>query len=244
MHKKIKSQKDSPQRGVFFLPVNCEKKAGSLLFILLLTLSPVLHAQWSDTIQRILHGKVYPTASFDSRNSFISSSRAHIWGIKAGVEFSGRLQGGIGYNRHDKNLEKEIYFFNELGVRDSTFARLHLDYFSFYVRYVYYKTNHWKFSVMPYQLGFGNSRYRYEYHNTEFVTGKRFVIIYEPGISISYKIFQWFGAGADIGYRIMLRGNKSIPENFNSPVYSFYAIIYWGELYKMAFPETKLAKKL
>ena len=226
----------------FFLPAAGMKK---MIFMLLLVLcSPVLHAQWADTIQKILHGKIYPTASFDSRNSFVSSSRAHIWGIKAGVEFSGRLQGGIGYNRHDKNLEKEIYFTNELGVRDSTFARLHLDYFSFYIRYVYYKTKRWKFSVMPYQLGFGNSRYRYEYQNEELVTGKRFVVLYEPGISMSYKIFQWIGIGADVGYRVMLRGNKAIPENFNSPVYSFYTIIYWGELYKMTFPKTRLAKML
>jgi hypothetical protein len=212
-------------------------------FVLFFALTTNVNAQWSDTISKILHGKIFPTASFDSRNSFISSSRAHIWGVKAGVDFDGRLQGGIGYNRHDKNLEKDIYFINELGVKDSTTAFLHLDYFSFYVRYVYYKTKHWKFSVMPYQLGFGNSRYVYENSGRKAVAGKRFVVLYEPGISVSYKIFQWFGVGGDIGYRFMLRGNPAIPENFNSPTYSFYVIIYWGELYKIAFPDSKWAKK-
>jgi hypothetical protein len=212
-------------------------------FVLFFALTINVNAQWSDTISKILHGKIFPTASFDSRNSFISSSRAHIWGVKAGVDFDGRLQGGIGYNRHDKNLEKDIYFINELGVKDSTTAFLHLDYFSFYVRYVYYKTKHWKFSVMPYQLGFGNSRYVYENSGRKAVAGKRFVVLYEPGISVSYKIFQWFGVGGDIGYRFMLRGNPAIPENFNSPTYSFYVIIYWGELYKIAFPDSKWAKK-
>ncbi len=214
------------------------------LFFLVVYFPQPGNAQWSDTINKILHGKIYPTASFDSRNSFISSSRAHIWGIKAGVEFSGRLQGGIGYNRHDKNLEKEIYFRNESGIRDSVKAKLHLDYFSFYVRYVYYKKKRWKFSVMPYQLGFGNSRYKYELNGQKRISGKRFVILYEPGISISFKIFQWLGVGSDLGYRFMIRGNPAIPENFNSPIYSFYAIIYWGELYKLAFPESKWSKKL
>jgi hypothetical protein len=213
------------------------------LFVLLITGATNLHAQWSDTISKILHGKIFPTAGFDSRNSFISSNRAHIWGIKVGVDFSGRLQGGIGYNRHDKNLQKDIYFTNETGVRDSTFARLHLSYFSFYIRYVYYKTKRWKFSIMPYQLGFGNSRYRYEYNGRELVAGKRFVVLYEPGISVSYKIFQWLGVGADIGYRFMLRDNPAIPENFNSPTYAFNVQIYWGELFKMAFPESKWGKK-
>jgi hypothetical protein len=214
------------------------------LFIVLIAGATNLHAQWSDTINKILHSKFFPTAGFDSRNSFISSSRAHIWGFKVGVDFAGRLQGGIGYNRHNKNLGKEIYFTNETGGRDSTFARLHLSYFSFYIRYVYYKTKHWKFSVMPYQLGFGNSRYRYAYNGRDLVAGKRFVVLYEPGISVSYKIFQWLGVGADIGYRFMLRGNPAIPENFNSPTYAFYVQIYWGELYKIAFPKSKWGKKI
>lgn len=234
---RIKMQTQSSKKNISIL-------SKSWLLLLCLTISISSSAQWSDTIKTILHGKIFPIATFDSRNSFVNSSRAHIWGVKIGVDFSGKLQGGIGYNRHDKNLKKEIYFTNVSGNPDSTNATLHLDYFSFYMRYVYYKKNKWKFSVMPYQLGFGNSRYVYTEQGQEVVAGKRFVILYEPGISISYKIFQWFGIGADVGYRFVLRGNKAIPENFNSPIYSFYAIIYWGELYKLTFPNTRLAKKL
>lgn len=220
-------------------------KVRRFIFAFILLSFPVnVSAQWSDTLKSILHGKIFPTASFDSRNSFIDNGRAHIWGIKFGVEFSDRLQGGIGYNRHDRNLRKIIYFQDEFGNVNAATAKLHLDYCSFYVRCVYYKTKHWKFSIMPYQIGFGNSRYVYEQNGNEIVTDKRFVILYEPGISVSYKIVRWLGVGMDIGYRFMLRDNPKIPENFNSPIYSFYAIIYWGELYKMAFPSSKLTKKL
>jgi hypothetical protein len=215
----------------------------SLLFVFsLITIN--LHAQWSDTIRNILHGPIFPTASFDSRNSFVSSERAHIWGIKAGVEFSGKLQIGVGYNFHDKNLQKEIYYSNTSGILDSSLGTLHLSYVSIYTRYVYYKTQHWKFSIMPIQLGIGNSKYKFEQQGIEKETGSRTVILYEPGISVSYKIITWLGVGADIGYRFMLRDNPFIPENFNSMIYSFYAIIYWGEIYKLIFPETKLAKIL
>jgi hypothetical protein len=230
------------EKNLFFCGNNYSKR--NILLIAFFILSNYCFAQWSDTLNKILHGKIFPAASFDSRNSFISSSRAHIWGVKVGVEFADKLQGGIGYNRHDKNLEKEIIFPDQSGNPTEVKAFLHLSYFSFYIRYTYYKTKHWKFSIMPYQLGFGNSKYKYEYEGKEFVSGKRFVIIYEPGISVSYKIFQWLGAGGDIGYRFMLRNNPAIPENFNSPVYSFYSIIYWGELYKKILPKTKLAKKL
>src|ERR1041385_3363217 len=200
-----------------------KRRSVIIFFIFLFTVN--LSAQWADTLKNILHGKIFPTASFDSRNSFVSSERAHIWGVKAGVEFDGKLQIGIGYNFHDKNLEKEIYFQGSSGI-DSSLGTLHLNNISIYTRYVYYRTKHWKFSIMPIQLGIGNSKYKYEERGIEKETGQRTVIIFEPGISVAYKIFPWLGVGADFGFRFMLRDNPSIPENFNSPIYSFYVIIY------------------
>jgi len=217
---------------------------GKILLLLFFLCSVNGYAQWSDTLKEILNGKMFPTVSLDGRNSFISSQRASIWGIKAGVEFSGKLQIGVGYNQHIKNLQKEIYFRNVYNLPDSRTGTLHLSYVSIYTRYVYYKTEKWKFSIMPIQLGIGKSKYTYDYLGIERIVDDRTVVLYEPSISISYKFIRWFGVGADLGYRIMLRGNPAIPENFNSPIYSFYAIIYWGELYKMAFPKTKLAKML
>src|SRR5688572_14981111 len=90
-------------------------------FFLLPFLLPVYSsAQWNDTIHTIMHGKIFPTATFDSRNSFISSQQAHIWGVKAGLDFSGLLQIGMGYNRHNRNLKKLIYYVNTTGAPDST----------------------------------------------------------------------------------------------------------------------------
>lgn len=203
-----------------------------LFFIVFILGYSYCPAQWSDTLNSIIHGKVSPTASFDSRNSFINASKAHIWGVKIGVEFSEKLQGGIGYNRHDKNLSKEIYFVDQAGLLNSAKAFLHLNYFSFYLRYAYYNNNKWKFSIMPYQLGCGNSNYQYVENGNKIITDRQLVVIYEPGISVSYKFFPWIGVGGDVGYRFMLRNNYAIPENFNSPIFSIYGIIFWGELYK------------
>jgi hypothetical protein len=205
----------------------------TLFFIVFILGYSYCPAQWSDTLNSIIHGKVSSTASFDSRNSFINASKAHIWGVKIGVEFSDRLQGGIGYNRHDKNLSKEILFLDQAGLPHSTKAFLHLSYFSFYLRYAYYNNNKWKFSIMPYQLGCGNSYYQYVENGNKIIIDRQLVVIYEPGISVSYKFFPWLGVGGDVGYRFMLRNNYAIPEKFNSPIFSFYGIIFWGELYKM-----------
>lgn len=214
------------------------------IFVALLLLAVNAHAQWNDTLHRVMHGTVYPDASFDSRNSFVSSQKAHIWGVKLGVDFSGYLQLGIGFNRHDNYLRKDIHFINAEGRPDIASGKLHLAYISYYLRYSYYKTEHWRFGIMPAQVGIGISKYVYNDGAVEKITDKRWILLWEPGISVIYKPLKWIGVGTDIGYRFMIKNNPAIPENFNSLTYSFYVSVYWGEVYKLCFPDSKFAKML
>jgi hypothetical protein len=199
-------------------------------------------SQWRDTIRDVFNGSIYPTAGFDSRNSFINARRAHIWGIKGGVEFAHKLQMGLGYNFLDNKVKKPYPFVTPLGIRDTATAQLHLWFIGPYMRYVYYKTKKWKVSIMPIQIGIGKSWYTHSEGLGPITTDKRTIVVYEPGISASYRIFKWLGVGADFGYRIMLRDNPAIPENFNSPIYSLYVIIHWDQVYKAIFPNSKWAK--
>lgn len=215
-----------------------------LLLVISLLFLNTLRAQLLDTLRNAINRKVAFTAMFDTRKSFINSQNARIWGFKFGADFGNKLTIGGGWNTHTPALAKPVYLTDSLGRPDTAFSSLRFDYFSYFIRYVFYKSKRWKFSVIPFQLGFGNSRYEYSYEGQPQIVGQRRVIIYETGISGSYKIFRWFGVGADLGLRLMLRNNKALSENFNSPIYSFYTIIYWSELYKMAFPNTKLAKRL
>ncbi|TND09596.1 MAG: hypothetical protein FD123_1187 [Bacteroidetes bacterium] len=201
-------------------------------------------AQFMDTLRVCINRKASLICFLDSRNSFISDRRANIWGVKIGAEFGGKLSFGGGWNMHTNNLTKEIFLPKAGGGLDSTEATLRFAYFSYFARYVYYQSKRWKFSVTPLQIGFGRSRYDYDYAGESFRTDKKTVIVYENNIAVSYRIFRWLGAGTDLGFRWMIRNNDAIPENFNSPIYSFYSIIYWGELYKMVFPGSKLAKRL
>ncbi|HEU4719109.1 MAG TPA: hypothetical protein VFU15_14795 [Bacteroidia bacterium] len=202
------------------------------------------HAQWDDTLRQIFHGSVYPSASFDTRNSFVSSRRAHVWGLKIGVAFSDRIELGIGHNFLDDHIYKNVYYTSADGSMRMTEADLRLWYSGVYAKYVYYTNRNWRFSIMPVQIGFGSSRYIYSDGRSELFRDKRMIAVYEPGISVSYKIVRWVGVGADLGWRYMLRDNPYIIENFNSPTYAFYVIVYWGEIYKDAFPNTRLAKML
>jgi len=69
--------------------------------VVLILMSADLAAQTSthDSIYNSLHGRISLGGGFDSRNSFISNRRAHIWGIKVAAEFGELIQLGIGYNR-------------------------------------------------------------------------------------------------------------------------------------------------
>jgi hypothetical protein len=68
--------------------------------------------------------------------------------------------------------------------------------------------------------------------------------IYEPAVSVEYKFLRWFGVGADIGYRFMITSDRKINQKFNSPIYAFKFLIYYNEIFKSIFPDSKLAKKM
>jgi hypothetical protein len=197
-----------------------------------------------DSLHASLRGRVSIGGGFDSRNSFISNRRAHIWGIKAAAELGDLVQLGVGYNRHDNNLNRTVYFSTPSGSIDSANGELHMDYVSWYARYVFFRKGRWKFAIIPFQLGVGRSRYMYMRGEEKVFTAKKSIVVYETGFNISFKIFKWLGVGGDIGVRWMLKDNPAIPEKFNSPQYSFYTIIYWTEIVRAIAPENKFVKRL
>ncbi|GAB4136052.1 MAG: hypothetical protein Fur0041_10440 [Bacteroidia bacterium] len=202
-----------------------------------------VHAQTMDSLRSIINGGVSLTAMFDSRNSFIDARRAYIWGLKLGAEFSSKLQIGGGINIHQRNLEKTIYP-EYPSLNNPVTGELKFKYFSYYMRYVYYKDKKWKFSIQPIQFGIGRSFYTYSYQDIHYRTAQRAIVLFEPAITFTYKILPWIGGGADLGYRLMIINNKDIPQNFSSPVYSFYIVVFWTEILKDVFPDNDLVKRL
>jgi hypothetical protein len=207
---------------------------------LILTAQPSTH----DSIYASMHGRISLGGGLDSRNSFISNRKAHIWGIKLSAEFGELIQLGIGYNRLDDDLSRTVYFSNEIAVFDSAVGELRMDYVSWYARYVFYRKGRWKFSVIPFQLGIGRSRYMYKEGEEKMFAYKRSIIVYETGFSISFRLCKWLGVGTDLGVRWMVKNNPAIPEKFNSPTYAFYGIIYWTEILRAVAPNNKFVKML
>ncbi|HEY0029282.1 MAG TPA: hypothetical protein VGC65_00875 [Bacteroidia bacterium] len=219
-----------------------------LLYILFfLCLTATCYAQPTmDTIRQCLKQKPHLFGKFDTRNSFIENSRAKIFGLKAGLNYGGRLHFGIGYNQLNppsSDFDKEIYTVNSFGEIEKTTAMLRLFYFSLHAEYIFYQTRHWQLS-MPLQLGFGQTYYKYNLLGKRIVIDKDYNFIYEPAISIEYKFVKWAGVGADIGYRFMLTDYERLNKKFTSPTYAFKFLIYYNEIVKSAFPKSKLAKRL
>ena len=125
-------------------------------------------------MQTTMNKSVRLHLKFDIRNSFITNTRADIWGLKAGVQFAnlfavekgnvqrqaGKIKMGIGYNWLRTKMEKDIVVGS-----DTILARLRLNYPVFYFEYIFYAVKHWELSV-PLQLGIGSSSYRYSYIGT------------------------------------------------------------------------------
>lgn len=217
-----------------------------LLVFVVLIFCGEMFAQTSthDSVYTSMHGRISLGGGLDSRNSFISNRKAHIWGIKVAAEFGELVQLGLGYNRLDDDLTKTIYFVNSSFENDSASGELKMDYWSWYARYVFYRKGRWKFSVIPFQLGIGRSRYMYEVTTQKYYVHKKPIVVYETGFSVSFRICRWLGVGGDVGIRYMVKKNPNIPEKFNGPQYAFYAIIYWTEIIRAVAPENKFVKML
>jgi hypothetical protein len=182
----------------------------------------------SDSLRHVLRNKAVPTAKIDTRNSFVTGRSAKVYGMKAGVSFGKILTIGIGYNWIGTDLPESI---KENGM---TFeSQIKLRYVAPFLEYSFYKKGNWEVSV-PVQLGFGKSFHQYKLGNEKFKTNVGRVVLYEPGMTFEYKIFNLIGVGAGLGYRIMLKNNKEIEQQFTSPVYVIRIRLIFDELFKQA----------
>jgi hypothetical protein len=81
-------------------------------------------------------------------------------------------------------------------------------------------------------LGVGNSFLQYEGAEGLRVISKSRVVLYEPAMAFEYKILKVLGVGVGFGYRIMLKNNRSIEQQFTSPVYALRVRLIFDELYR------------
>lgn len=187
-----------------------------------------------DTIKYSLLQKPVLFGKFGTRNSFINNNRAEILGVQLGLNYGNYTRFGIGYNQlysSSSAFDKQFYFANSNNKTDTVNAKLKLWYFSVFAEYIYYQNNKWKYSI-PLQLGVGQGYYQYNLNNEKNRIDENLLFVYEPAVSVEYKIVKWVGVGVDIGFRFIITNYKQLNEKLNSPTYAFKLVIYYNEIYK------------
>jgi hypothetical protein len=111
------------------------------------------------------------------------------------------------------------------------------------INYTFYQTKHWELT-MPLQIGVGDAYYQYQLNGVKTKTDENINFIYEPTISVNYKIIKWIGIEADLGYRFIVTQNKRLNQQLNAPIFALGISIYYSEIFKSVFPNSKLAKMM
>lgn len=160
----------------------------------------------------------------DSRNSFISTTRVKVFGIKAGVQYDNKLSFGLGYNFLLSGITDFVWVNDQLIEGELKFRML-----TPYLEYIFYRDQKWELSI-PVQFGLGNSFYENVQPEAPAKFNQQFVISYEPAITFQYRILRYFGVGMGVGYRLMLKPNTEVDEKFTAPVYLFKFKLYFEDL--------------
>ena len=197
-----------------------------------------------DTIRICLEHKPHPFLKLDSRNSFINNDLVNIFGIKGGVSYYKRLNFGLGYYQlynPPGSLKEDVHYVSSLGHHYTVSKGLKMWYISANVEYSFYESKHWELTL-PLQIGLGRTYYQYTAENIKYRSNENFNFIYEPTISVDYKIIRWVGLNAAFGYRFMLAQTRKLNTQFNSPIVTFGIAIYYSEILKSLFPHNRLTK--
>lgn len=207
--------------------------AGCIFFISSLLSA---NAQILDTIRASFHTKPKFFFQIGTYNSFVSNEPANTFGFKGGLEFNRRIRIGIGFYNLTSDIVKEKTITDVFDYDSTLNAQLEMYFIPVSFEYIFYHRNPWQLSV-PLNIGAGKSYFWY-YLNKEGDRGRvdeKSAALMTVSLEAQYKIFKWFGVGAGLGYRIMLKDNSNIDENFNSVIYNLGIRIFVDEIYRSVF---------
>jgi hypothetical protein len=195
------------------------------------------HGQFLDSLQDVFKGTYNIDARLESRYSFISHRLTSVRGIRGGLAFQRKLRvgGGISWLKSEVPVN---FAGNEIPEKYLKFV-----YVCYYIDFVFYKSKRWQLSV-PIQAGTGISWYQKEkYYKWSASDPKYFLLLYEPGITVQFKIFKWLGLGNDVAYRFALNNKSMKGAGLNSPTYSFKLLFWINQLYYELAPKSAISRK-
>jgi len=200
-------------------------------------------AQYLDSLGEVIRGKANIDLRLESRWSFVNNELITISGVRIGAAFEKKLRLGGGLSWLKTPYSQTELTVNENGQTILKTTYFKLAYLAAYADVVFYKTKRWQLSV-PLQIGAGFTwRQDVPQYQLNQMDSRQFLFLYEPGITVQFKLTRWFGLGSDVAYRFTLKNNKKISEQLSSPTYSFKIMFWLDQLYFMVFPESDWSRK-
>lgn len=202
-----------------------------------------LSAQFLDSLKSDFNNKkITVDFNIETRNSFLLNDTVKFRGIKIGARFGKNIAIGLSFNWLKSNLYNQISYFYD-SSKDTTKGYFKMAYFALYTKIVYHKTKRWEYSI-PLQIGYGNSwlqkTEKLSFKHQQF---KKTMIIYEPTVSVQFKILKWLGIAGNIGYRFVWHKEEKILSNLNGPIYVLNVNLMLNQLFFEIFPDSEITKK-
>lgn len=187
--------------------------------------------------------------ALDVRRSIVRELPVRISGLKIGVTFKRNHSIGIGYYNMGRpilgglRISRPVEYDENktlISKRDGSNFHLHarikmeMAYASLFYEHRFFTHRKWNMDING-QFGFGNV-YIYAYDKAtgrQLFNGKPkkdFIKLVEGSVSVQYKIVEWLGLGAGVGYRYMIQPNDYISTTFNYPIWSLKFILFPGKL--------------
>lgn len=199
-------------------------------------------AQLWDTLLVQFQKKPGIDFNFETRNSLLLNDNVKFSGIKAGLRFGKKFRMGASFNWLRTRQFNQINYFYD-NVKDTVKGYFKMAYWSIYAKFVYYKTKRWEYSI-PLQIGWGSSWIQQQKELTfKNQLYKRSMLVYEPTVSIQFKILKFLALSTNLGYRFVWHKNKNLLNQLNGPIYVFNIDFLFDQFFFEAFPQSKITQK-
>ena len=207
-------------------------------------LNGITHAQELSINEYLKSKEVEPKKvnfifQLDNRNSFVFDKRVKFSGLRIGLEYKQVHDMGLGiYStmnpvqvKYKKNINNE-----------NADIKAEFSYTTFFYQFAFYHNEKWEIAI-PVHIGSGTANVRVVDRYTDSLIFRKDGLpeldekelpfsISEIGIGGQYKIKNWLGIGAGVGYRFLLVGDDRQRHLFDGVTYALKLKLFFGEIIK------------
>jgi len=196
-------------------------KFNQIVFLLALFIGIRGNTQLFDSIENSLNFKPKPILKLDSRNAFVTNTFIETNALKIGLNFNKIFKVGIGYSWLKRKFQQKSL----INSNDSTKLKIHMG--LAFAEFAYWQQKNWSSEIIV-QFAGGSMQHVVN----EKLVKKTPIFIYEPAMLVDYHFLRYFSIGGGIGYRLAIKFNKEVEEQFTSPIYIYRFKINFGKIWE------------